>query len=77
MRSIITIPEMVFVTGTDTGAGKTWATLSLMHRLRSCGKQVMGMKPVASGCEEQLQACAMMMQSESGPLPQHCGITPW
>jgi dethiobiotin synthase len=43
---------MVFVTGTDTGAGKTWATLSLMHRLRSCGKQVMGMKPVASGCEE-------------------------
>lgn len=39
-----------FITGTDTGAGKTWATVALMRYLQSQGKTVLGMKPVASGC---------------------------
>lgn len=38
-----------FVTGTDTGCGKTLVTLSLMERLRREGGQVAGMKPVAAG----------------------------
>ena len=42
---------MLFITGTDTGVGKTVVTLGLMHRLQSMGCQVAGMKPVASGCE--------------------------
>lgn len=39
-----------FITGTDTDAGKTWATVSLMHYFKRQGKSVVGMKPVASGC---------------------------
>jgi len=39
-----------FITGTDTGVGKTWVTAILMCWLRSRGLSVLGMKPVASGC---------------------------
>jgi dethiobiotin synthetase len=39
-----------FITGTDTNAGKTWATLALMQAFQRQGKTVAGMKPVASGC---------------------------
>jgi len=38
------------ITGTDTNAGKTWATLALMQAFKNQGKTVVGMKPVASGC---------------------------
>jgi len=40
-----------FITGTDTGVGKTWATLALMKAMQNKGKIVVGMKPVACGCE--------------------------
>jgi len=39
-----------FVTGTDTGCGKTEVSLGLMLALRLAGWRVQGMKPVASGC---------------------------
>jgi dethiobiotin synthetase len=39
-----------FITGTDTNVGKTWATVALMRYFKSQGKSVIGMKPVASGC---------------------------
>lgn len=41
-----------FITGTDTGIGKTWSTVALMQYFKHQGKTVIGMKPVASGCEE-------------------------
>lgn len=40
-----------FVTGTDTGIGKTSVSLGLMQLLQSQGHVVTGMKPVASGCQ--------------------------
>lgn len=40
-----------FITGTDTDVGKTWATVTLMRYFQAQGKTVVGMKPVASGCE--------------------------
>jgi len=40
-----------FVTGTDTGVGKTWVSCSLMRALIGEGLRVVGMKPVASGAE--------------------------
>lgn len=40
-----------FVTGTDTGIGKTWTSLILMRYFQQQGKTVVGMKPVASGCD--------------------------
>ena len=39
-----------FITGTDTGVGKTWATVALMRFLQERDLSVIGMKPVASGC---------------------------
>ncbi|WP_057956446.1 dethiobiotin synthase [endosymbiont of Ridgeia piscesae] len=38
-----------FVTGTDTGCGKTEITLGLMRQMKDCGCRTLGMKPVASG----------------------------
>ena len=39
-----------FVTGTDTGCGKTEVALGLMAVLQAAGLAVVGMKPIASGC---------------------------
>jgi dethiobiotin synthetase len=39
----------VFVTGTDTGVGKTRVSLLLMQVFQAQGLRVLGMKPVASG----------------------------
>lgn len=41
----------IFITGTDTGVGKTLISCALMHALHTKGVQVVGMKPVASGSE--------------------------
>jgi dethiobiotin synthetase len=41
----------VFVTGTDTGIGKTYASCAVIRALAASGRRVQGMKPVASGCE--------------------------
>jgi len=41
-----------FITGTDTGIGKTLVSAALIHALQNQGLRVAGMKPVASGCFE-------------------------
>ena len=38
-----------FITGTDTGVGKTFFTVALLHALQSQGLRVAPMKPVAAG----------------------------
>lgn len=38
-----------FVTGTDTGVGKTLVSCALLHRLRAQHASVVGMKPVSAG----------------------------
>lgn len=43
----------VFITGTDTGVGKTLVAAALLHAWAQRGKRVLGMKPVASGAEQQ------------------------
>lgn len=40
----------LFVTGTDTGVGKTRIAIALLAALAGRGLSVAGMKPVASGC---------------------------
>jgi dethiobiotin synthetase len=42
----------VFVTGTDTGVGKTLVACALLRRLAAQGIPAIGMKPVAAGCAE-------------------------
>jgi dethiobiotin synthetase len=40
-----------FVTGTDTGVGKTLVSAALVHALAARGARVAGMKPVAAGAQ--------------------------
>lgn len=40
-----------FVTGTDTGVGKTRTSCALLHALRRSHGACVGMKPVAAGCD--------------------------
>lgn len=40
-----------FVTGTDTGVGKTLISCALLYAFAAQGKRVAGMKPVAAGCD--------------------------
>ena len=42
----------IFVTGTDTGVGKTYVACALLRALRASGMRVAGMKPVAAGIDE-------------------------
>lgn len=41
-----------FVTGTDTGVGKTLIACGLLRRFALAGLSTVGMKPVAAGCTE-------------------------
>jgi len=41
-----------FVTGTDTGVGKSLIAAALCHRYQQMGQKVAAMKPVASGCTQ-------------------------
>jgi dethiobiotin synthetase len=61
-----------YVTGTDTGIGKTVSSCALLHALRGQGLRAAGMKPVASGCERidgawrNEDALALQAASEAG-----------
>jgi len=71
----------VYVTGTDTGIGKTLASCALLHALRGHGLRVAGMKPVASGCEridgEWKNADALALQSAGEPGIAYADINPF
>jgi len=41
----------MFITGTDTGIGKTVVSCAILAKLKQMGLMVQGMKPIASGCE--------------------------
>ncbi len=40
-----------FVTGTDTGVGKTTVSAAILQAAKEQGKRTLAMKPIASGCE--------------------------
>lgn len=70
-----------FVTGTDTGAGKTFTSTVLLHALRQRGLRAVGMKPVASGSEETPEGLrnedALALQAASDPRPDYALVNPW
>ncbi len=43
-----------FVTGTDTGVGKTFVTSALARRARELGQRVFAFKPIETGCHGEL-----------------------
>jgi dethiobiotin synthetase len=44
--------QAFFITGTDTGVGKTLIATALLQRARDQGKTTLGLKPVAAGCTQ-------------------------
>lgn len=43
--------KLFFVTGTDTDVGKTAVSCGLLYKLKQQGLSVVGLKPVAAGCD--------------------------
>jgi dethiobiotin synthetase len=62
----------LFITGTDTGVGKTRVACALLRRARQAGLRAAGFKPVASGAERTADglrnedALALLTASEPG-----------
>ncbi|NUS37507.1 MAG: dethiobiotin synthase [Lysobacter sp.] len=71
----------LFVTGTDTGIGKTRASSVLLHALRARGARAVGMKPLASGCERTPDGWrnedALALQAASVPRPRYADVNPY
>ncbi|HEX7369105.1 MAG TPA: dethiobiotin synthase [Rhodanobacteraceae bacterium] len=71
----------VFITGTDTGIGKTWASCALLHALRAAGVRASGMKPVASGCQATPEGLrnedALALIAASNPAPDYAHCNPF
>ena len=70
-----------FITGTDTGVGKTRVTLALMQYYQQQGWRVVGMKPIATGCESTPEglrnADAKKILQLSGLPIQYAQINPY
>ncbi len=70
----------LYVTGTDTGAGKTFCSVALVHALRGRDLAVAGMKPLASGCEQTDEGPrnddALALQAASEPRPAYADVNP-
>lgn len=74
-------PRGLFITGTDTGVGKSVATAALLCALRTRGLRAIGMKPLASGCESTPSGWrnedALLLQSVSDPTPAYDDVNPY
>jgi dethiobiotin synthetase len=70
-----------FITGTDTGVGKTAVTLGLMAHLQAQGQSVAAMKPVASGCDRTgaglLNDDALQLQRQSSVTLPYALVNPY
>jgi dethiobiotin synthetase len=73
--------DRLFVTGTDTGVGKTVASAALLHAFRARGLRAVGMKPVASGCTLTPAGWrnddALALQAASDPVPPYEDLNPY
>ena len=69
-----------FVTGTDTGVGKTLVTAALLRRLRQAGCVVAGMKPIAAGAidgpDGRANEDALLLQAESSARQPYALVNP-
>lgn len=69
-----------FVTGTDTGVGKTLVTAALLHLAAQQGRKAFGLKPVAAGCESTPQGLrnedALLLQAHSSVQMPYEQINP-
>jgi len=70
----------LFVTGTDTGIGKTLVAAAILRRLREAGIKVAGMKPIAAGAvagpEGPANEDALLLQAESSTRHPYATVNP-
>jgi dethiobiotin synthetase len=70
-----------FITGTDTGVGKTLVAAALLRGLRERGLTVAGMKPVATGCIATAQGLrnedALVLQREGSARYPYATVNPF
>jgi len=62
------VSNIVFVTGTDTGVGKTLLTAHLVYHLRGRGIHAIGMKPFCSGGTGDVE---LIQSVQAGELSDH------
>src|SRR6185503_1560349 len=55
--------KIIFVTGTDTGVGKTLLTASLLYHLRENGLDALAMKPFCSGARSDVDLIQAIQMS--------------
>lgn len=71
----------VYVTGTDTGVGKSLAAAALLAAFNARGVRAVGMKPVASGCERTPaglhNADAELLIAHSAGAPAYADVNPY
>lgn len=60
------VPSGFFVTGTDTGVGKTVVACALIRRLAEAGVDVGAMKPIETGVGEEGPLDALALQAAAG-----------
>jgi dethiobiotin synthetase len=77
----MTAKRHFFVTGTDTGVGKTLVAAALLRCLREAGFAVAGMKPVAAGAvagpEGPANEDALQLQAESSVRHPYALVNPF
>jgi dethiobiotin synthetase len=57
-------PRVIFITGTDTGVGKTVLTGLLLHHLRQGGCHALAMKPFSSGSRADAESLRVVQDNE-------------
>ena len=71
----------VFITGTDTGVGKSLVAASLLRALQARGLRALGMKPVASGCAMTAQGLrnedAQLLRTHGSGAPDYNLVNPF
>ncbi len=69
-----------FITGTDTGIGKTLVAAAILRCLREAGVKVAGMKPIAAGAiagpEGPANEDALLLQAESSTRHPYATVNP-
>jgi len=74
-------PSGIFVTGTDTGVGKTLVSVSLVKALVKHGLRVSAMKPIASGSEHTAEglrnADALALAAAANVAAPYTAVNPY
>lgn len=69
------VANRYFITGTDTGIGKTYITCQLLRALQQQNKTAIGIKPLLAGTDATPSDTELLMQHNSVPLNKSI-ITP-